>query len=243
MTALRGLGRRTALGRLTLVELKLFARDPAAAFFTLLLPLVLLVLNANPSPTIEDRLPGLCVLVLATAGLMWLPETIAGYRERGILRRQRLAPISPVVILGAHTGVQVLVAGAGLALLTVVGVTFAGYPPPADPFAAAAGLLLASAAMCALGFMLASVARSARATTAIASALYFPAIFLSGATWPRDELPPVGRAVGDVFPLTYAVDVVRQPWLDGGLPLTATLVLLAAIAVAAPLAAATFRWH
>ena len=167
----------TALARLTLVELKLFVRDPAAAFFTLLLPLILLVLNANPTPAVEERLPGLCVLVLATAGLMWLPEVIASYRERGILRRQRLAPIGPLVIVGAHTGVQVLVAGAGIA------------------------------------------------------------------TWPRDELPPVARAIGDAFPLTYAVEVVRRPWIDGGLPPADTLVLLALIGVAAPAVAATFRWR
>jgi ABC-2 type transport system permease protein len=233
----------TALVRLTLVELKLFVRDPAAAFFTLLLPLILLVLNANPTPAVEERLPGLCVLVLATAGIMWLPEVIASYRERGILRRQRLAPIGPLVIVAAHTNVQVLVAGAGIALLGVVGVALAGYPAPADPAAATAGVLLATTSVCALGFALASVARTARATAAIASALYFPAIFLSGATWPRDGLPPVARAIGDVFPLTYAVEVVRRPWIDGGLPLAETLVLLALVGLAAPAVAATFRWR
>jgi DNA-binding CsgD family transcriptional regulator len=118
-----------ALWNLTLVELKLFLREPSAAFFTLALPVLLLVLNgasASAGPDAADRLlPGYVAMVIATAGITVLPGVLASYREKGVLRRYRVTPVAPTAVLGAQLVLQVLVATLGLAILVAVGVAVA----------------------------------------------------------------------------------------------------------------------
>ena len=77
--------------------------------FTLALPLVLLVLNASdgntPNPrfggagTVDVLMAGYLVYVMATSAIMGLGETLADYRDRGILRRMRVTPLRPWQIL------------------------------------------------------------------------------------------------------------------------------------------------
>src|SRR5688572_20836334 len=90
---------------LSRVEFLLLMREPAAVAFTLGLPLVLLALNGGdgnrPDPDlgghglIDLLLPGYLVYVMATSAIMALPETLADYRDRGILRRLRVSPLRP----------------------------------------------------------------------------------------------------------------------------------------------------
>ena len=84
---------------LSRVEFALLMREPAAVAFTLGLPLVLLALNGGdgnrPDPAlggaglVDVLVPGFLVYVMATSAIMALPETLANYRDRGILRRLR----------------------------------------------------------------------------------------------------------------------------------------------------------
>src|SRR5262245_21328987 len=93
-----------ALTKLTIIEFKLFLRDPAAAFFTLAFPLLLLVLNGTgrDNKPIDDLgghgvidviVPMLTVVVLAILAFTWLPAVLAVYRERRILRRLAATPL------------------------------------------------------------------------------------------------------------------------------------------------------
>ncbi len=49
----------------------------------------------------------------------------------------------------------------------------------------------------------------------MAAAVYFPAIFVSGALFPREVLPSFAQALGDVLPMTYAVRIIREAWTMG----------------------------
>src|SRR5690349_15377844 len=94
--------------KLTRVELTLAIRDPMFAFFVLLFPTVLVgILGFIPSfrePSADlgglrviDVYVGIAVVLsLAMIGIQVLPATLAGYRERGILRRFATTPVKPV---------------------------------------------------------------------------------------------------------------------------------------------------
>ena len=56
---------------------------------------------------------------------------------------------------------------------------------------------------------------SVRTTQAVAAAVYFPAIFVSGALFPREVLPTFAQRLGDVLPMTYAVRIIREAWTMG----------------------------
>jgi ABC-2 type transport system permease protein len=239
------------VAKTTWVELKLFFRDPAAAFFTLALPVLLLVLNGagnDPNPrfggagAIDVLVPGYIALVIATLGLMQLPAVLAGYRERGVLRRLEATPIRPGVILVAQLLVQGLIATVGLVVLVALGMTVFDLRAPQAPWTVLAAYVVAVMGFSAFGFVLAAVLPTARSTTAVAAALYFPMIFLSGATWPREVLPDWAARAGDVLPLTYVVESVKRPWITGDADLVAMALLAAMIVVGTAIASRLFRW-
>ena len=74
--------------------------------------------------------------------------------------------------------------------------------------------------------------------------LYFPNIFLSGATVPKEIFPPVMRTISKVLPMTHVVNLLQGLWL--GHPWSAHVlevgVLAGLLVVGAFVSAKTFRW-
>ena len=243
----------TVLTKTTWVELKLFLREPAAAFFTLVLPVLLLVLNGAtdtnaPNPdfggagVVDVLVPGYIALVIATLGLMQLPGVLAGYRERGVLRRLEATPIRPEIILVAQLVVQALVATLGLIILVGLGMSAFDLRAPESPAVVLGAYGLAVLGFAAFGFVLAAVLPTARSTNAVAAALYFPMIFLSGTTWPREVLPDWAVRIGDFLPLTYVVEAIKDPWISGAANVVALVILAALLAGGTIVATRLFRW-
>lgn len=236
------------------VEVSLLLREPAALFFTLALPLILLTLNGSgrgndPQEQFGDvglmevLIPGLLLLVMCTSGLMALPETLASYRERGFLRRLRISPLRPWQILGAHAATHLAVAGVGLVLLVGVGSIAFGLNPPAAWGVAAAAITMSAVAVIAVGFLLAAVAPTVRTTQAVGAVIYFPAIFVSGVVVPTEALPEFAQRIGQALPFTYGVQAIRQAWSAGTPDWIAFAVLAATVVVAVGVGLRTFRWE
>lgn len=242
----------TALAKTTWVELKLFLREPGAAFFTLVLPVLLLVFNGaggnEPNPrfggagVIDVLVPGYIALVIATLGLTNLPGLLATYRERGVLRRLQATPVHPTTILFAQLVVHVLVATIGLGVLVLLGMTVFDLRAPQAPGVVAISYAVGVLGFAAFGFVLAAVLRTARSTAAISFALYLPMIFVSGAVMPREVLPDWAQRVGDVLPLTWVVEALQEPWISGTWPIGALGLLAAMIVAGTALSARLFRW-
>jgi ABC-2 type transport system permease protein len=182
-------------------------------------------------------------MILATGGLATMPGILAGYRERGVLRRLGATPLPPALVLIAHLLVQLLVSTVGLGLLLAVGLLFYDLNLPGAPGWALVAYLTGAVAVFAVGFVLAALAPSARTAEAAGFAIFFPMIFLSGAAVPREMLSGTMRAIGEWLPLTHVVGALRDTWA-GAAPGTLTLVVLAGIVVAGAVAGArTFRWE
>jgi ABC-2 type transport system permease protein len=231
-----------AFAVLARVELAMLLREPAAVFFTLGLPLVLLVLNSRTG-RMEALLPGYLVYVMATSAIMALPETLADYRDRGVLRRMRVSPLRAWQIIGAHAATHLAMVVAGVVVLTGVGAAAFGTGMPAGWVATGFVSAVAAAAVIALGFLLASVMPTVRTTQAVAAALYFPAIFVSGALFPRDQQPGLVQRIGDFLPLTYAVEAIGGAWRTATVDWTAVAVLAATFTASTAIAVRTFRWE
>jgi ABC-2 type transport system permease protein len=239
---------------MTRIEIGLVLREPAALFFILVLPLLLLMLNgaggANEPQEmfggvglVDVLLPGLLLLVMCTSGLMQLPETLAGYRERGFLRRLRVSPLRPWQILGAHAVTHLAIALVGLVLLVGVGTLAFNLTAPAAWGTTAAAIALGAVMVVAVGFVLASVAPTVRTTQAVGAALYFPAIFVSGVVIPAEALPDLAQRIAQVLPFTYAVRAIREAWTVGGVDVAAFGVLAATVVVAIAIGLRAFRWE
>ncbi|SEN37168.1 ABC transporter permease [Nonomuraea pusilla] len=227
-----------AFTALTATELRLLSRDPASLFFMVAFPLMLLVLKRGDSGAV----PGYAAMIAAIGGMGALPATVAGYRERKVLKRLATTPVSPVLLLAAQLVAQSAAALAGSVLLIAAAIVIFGARPPANVPLLAVAFLLCSVMACALGFVIAAIVRTSRGAGLIGMLVMFPMIFLAGAAVPRKALPGSLRQIGDLLPLTPGVDALNAAWT--GTAAVFPMVILAGIIVAGTaVAAALFRWE
>jgi ABC-2 type transport system permease protein len=247
--------RGSAVGRLTATELKLIGREGARFFVRLAVPPILLVIfGAIPLYTqrratldgytlLDAYVPILIGYALALLALTALPMALAGYRERGILRRLQTTPAGPVRVLAAQLIANLAVIASMVIL--ILAVARLGYgvflPRQAAGFVAAA--LLGAAAMLSIGLLIAAAAPSAQAAQGIGMVLLFPMMFFAGLFFPIPVMPPFLRHLSHATPLGAAVQALQDAWL-GHWPHPLQLLTMAAYAVACGLAAARlFRWE
>jgi ABC-2 type transport system permease protein len=247
--------RSSAFRRLTTTEFKLYLRERIGPIWGLGFPLLLLIIfgsipsfnTANPDfgglTTLTVYVPILVAFVTAMTQLVALPLALAGYRERGILRRLRTTPVGPGRVLAA----QLVVSLAALAVTVVLILTIArfGYdvrlPRQFAGFVIAA--LFGAAALMAIGLFVAAVAASARVAQALGTILFFPMMFFAGLWLPIDQMPAVLRDISHATPLGAAVQALQDA-AQGNWPHPLQLGVMAAWALAFGLAATRlFRWE
>lgn len=240
--------------RLGVVELRLYLREPSAFFFTLIFPLLLMLLFGSiwgnqPFPEqffgyIDYSAASFIGIVILTTGIMNLTVNIASYREKGILRRFMATPLTPVSFLMAEMGSILVITSMGVVLLLLTGWLIFGMNFWGNILEAAAAFILGCGAMAGLGFIPASLAPSARSGTVIANIMYFPMLFLSGAALPQNMLPEALRTVAQAFPLTHSIRLLRGIWLGDHLadyPVEIA-VLAGTLLAGAFFASRMFRW-
>jgi ABC-2 type transport system permease protein len=244
------------LGKLFQVDMKLYLREPSGAFFTLVFPLMMLFLfgglNGNTPHQewggygmVDYSLPGYIALIIATTGLPALIITMAVARERGILRRLRATPLLPQAILTAQVLTLLVMTTVGVIILIVTArlvfhLRFAG-----DWFSVFVAFLLGSFSVFALGFVLAGFAPTARTGLMFSNLVFYPMIFLSGATIPIFLFPKWLQPYMKILPLYHVVSLVRGLWFGDpwSKHFSEVTILLAIIIGGVLVSAKTFRWE
>jgi ABC-2 type transport system permease protein len=242
--------------KMTWVEAKLFLREPIGAFFTLVFPLVMLFLfgtiyGNKPSPyfngygTIDISVPAYTAMIIATTGLVGLVITMATYREKGVLRRLRTTPVSPLTVLSAQVIVLFLMTLLGMVLLIIAGKLVYNMRFEGNLISVLAGFVLSSLSFFALGFILSSLVPTARTAQVVGMVILYPMLFLSGAGFPRELLPETVRKISTFLPLTYVVNLLRGLWIgeSWNLHLVNAGVLAAMLVAGLLISVKLFRWE
>jgi ABC-2 type transport system permease protein len=240
------------VGKLTWVECKLFAREPFALIFVFAFPLVLLVVLVGVFGTQPDNafggarpsdyyLAGYIAVVIAAIGLVALPVHVAGYRERGVLRRFRASSVPAWGVFGAQVLVGLLMATAGSVVLVVAGRLGYHAALPASFGRVVVAFVVGTLSFLALGFLLASLTRNARAAQALGMVLFFPMWLLSGAGPPPEVMGAGMRRLSDALPLTYVVRALQRPWLGAASGVGDLLLLAGLLVIAVALSLRLFR--
>jgi ABC-2 type transport system permease protein len=238
---------------LTWTESKLFLREPAATFFTLGFPLLLLfafgaIFGNDPGSAPGSvgyttyALPGYVTLTVGALALLSLPITLATQRDQGILRRFRVTPLRPTTVLGTQAVVNLLMLLVSTGLLLIAATLAYDVPLPDVPLLALGALLFAGLTFFALGFLLGALVPTARAAQSIGMALFFPMLFLSGAAIPQFLFPDWLTTASLALPLTHTTRLLQNAWLHGQWNGTAALVLASMGVVSTAVAAWAFRW-
>ena len=239
--------------KLTWVETKVFLREPMGLIGTLIIPVVLFVVLGRtlglrkPTTAVAPpfNLAILAALFLAISAVLSLVAIISIYREGGILKRLRATPLSPVTILGSQVVLKLFFTTIGLGLLMLAGRKVFPGVMQVNVLSFTAAVLVSTASILSLGFVIASLVPTARFAQPIGGALLYPMIALSGVFFPVEQLPVFWRVVAYGLPTTHAVALMKGVWDGSGwgphLGNVAALGLIAAVCVA--LSPRVFRWE
>jgi ABC-2 type transport system permease protein len=229
-------------------ERKLFWRNPSAAFFNFLLPLLLLVLIASAFGSDHDALE---VLIPGVAGMGVLATTFTSLafnltmlREEGVLKRIRGTPIPAGAYLAGLIGSATLNAFLQVALVVVIGNLVYGVDWPHDPLLLVAFTALGVVCFASLGIAFSHVIPNEDAAPAYTNAVFLPLIFISGVFYSSDDLPRVLLGIAEALPLKHLIDGLSHAMVGNDVDVaTAAAVVGVWAAAGIFLAVRYFRWE
>lgn len=237
-------------------ERRSFFRNPAAAGFTFVFPVMFLLIfgvlygdQTYDSPTgpvqgIQYQVAQILVFSVVGTTFVSLVVQLSLRRDTGELKRKRGTPVSPSVILGGVLGNGVLLALMMSAIVIALAMIVFGAEFSIERLLVLVPTLVIGAlAFCAIGAAVAAFVPNGDAAPAFANIIIFPLYFLSGVFIP--DIPDGIAHVAGVFPLRpflVALSAVFDPSqpvaVDWG-----NLAIVAAWGVAASLVAVRFfRW-
>lgn len=193
---------------------KIFWRTPVAAFFTIVFPLMFLVLftaifgNDEISnlgvTTAQFYAPALAVFGAASATYTNLSVTTAIARDEGILKKIRGTPLAPWVYIAGRVGSAVFIALIAVVIMMGVGAVVYGVEVIGGTLAAALLVfVVGAAAFAALGLMVAALVPNGDSAPAVANATLLPLAFVSDVFIVTEDAPGWMEALGNFFPLKH----------------------------------------
>jgi len=222
-------------------ERMLFRRNPSAAFFNFVLPLVLLLLVgsvfADEHDELEILIPGIAGMSVMATTFTALAFNMTFLREQGILKRIHGMPIRPRDYLGGVIGSAVINAVVQVVLVFAIGKLAYGVDLPDEPGAVLVYAVVGVASFAALGVAFSHAIPNFDAAGAYTNAVFLPVIFISGVFYSSDELPTVLEVIGNALPLKHVIDGLAGDGFGAGLAVVAAWGALGAI-----LAVRYFRW-
>lgn len=198
----------------TRYQLVSFWRIPVAMFFTLGLPLIMLVLfNAlfgnstivTPEGSWSSRqfyTGGLAAFTAASATFTNLANMVPIRRDEGVLKRWRGTPLPTWTYIGGFICSSIVIAFVGVTAMITLGVVAYDLDIELAKMPAAfVTFFIGVASFAALGMALASLVKSATSASAAANAVILPLAFVSNIFIQLDDAPRWIEVFGNLFPL------------------------------------------
>jgi ABC-2 type transport system permease protein len=238
--------------RMSVMTIRVVMRTKIALFFTFLFPCIFLFIYAgifaHGNPHIVAYMFGqILTLNILGAGFFGLGLQAVMQRERGTLRRYRLAPVSSLTIVASNLVANYLIQIPVVGLLLFCAMFFFHMPfsfsfIPMIWFLLTIGIF----AFAGYGLTLASVSNTMQEVQIYNNLAWFGLVFLSGITIPLPALPHWIQTVATFLPATYLVSMFQAVMAQSE-PITAHLPELVTLTVSGFaglfIAVKLFRWE
>ncbi len=232
-------------------NLRLTFRDRGVLFFNYVFPLMFFfifgqLMHAERGGAVYQVVTMSLSLGVLASGLFGAGMRSVMDREQNILRRFKVAPISPGPILVGQLVVGMVHFLPITAVTIFLARTFYKMPPLEHPVSLFLFVLLGLIAFRGIGSIVGAVANSMQESQIIVQLLYFPMLFLGGATFPIAVMPKWVQSLTDFIPTSYVSTGLtsilegRETIFDQG---SAVGVMLLTGAVGTFLAMKLFRWE
>lgn len=167
-------------------------------------------------------------------------------REKLILKRLAATPLRRWQLVGSNVLMRLLIAFTQAIVIVAVGTVAFGVQITGSLLVVAGFVTLGAMAFLALGYVIASFARTEDSANGMTSMIQFPMMFLSGAFFQIDQMPQFLQVIARIIPLTYLADALRQVMVGGAAfaPLwVCAAVLLGWLVVCFGIASRKFLWQ
>lgn len=202
------------------VEGKLSIRDMNMIIFAIIMPIIVLVIlgiiyGNKPAAEgvnytfLEQSFGAICSIAICAGGLMGLPLVVSEYRERKILKRFQVTPVSPAMILFVHLCIYTLYAAISVVIVWLTAKLFWGFEMKGSVGLFIVGWLFVLIAILSIGMLVGGISKDTKVASVIACVLYFPMLIFSGATLPYEVMPKGMQKVVDILPMTQGIKILK----------------------------------
>lgn len=202
------------------LERRMFWRNPAAAFFNFVLPLLLLfllgTLYADNQENLDVLVPGIAGMSIVTTTFVALAHNLVFLREQGVLKRLRGTPMPTGAYLTGLFGNAVTNAAVQLTIVIVAGRLFYGIGWPEHWLELVVFAVAGVVCFAALGVAFSHLIPNFEATPAYVNAVFLPLIFISGVFYSAEDAPAFLRDIAQALPLVHVIDGLSAAMVTGG---------------------------
>lgn len=205
-------------------ETKLNIRDMNMLIFAVAMPLVILlilgfiygkapVIDGHGHTFMDQSFAALCSVSLCAGGAMGIPILLSEYRERKIIKRFKVTPVSPALLLLVQIVIYAFYGIVSFILLMTFGhfIFDIGFPSSWVGFIGAFFLTLIS--IFSIGIFVGGIAKNYKQASVISCLLYFPMLIFSGATLPYEIMPATLQKISDFMPLTQGIKLMKAQYI------------------------------
>lgn len=237
-------------------EFKISMRSMDMMIFGVIMPIVVMIILGviyGSKPAFEgasytfltQSFGAVASIGICATGAMALPLEVSDYRNKKILKRFKVTPISPAMILFVRVVINAIIAIFSLILVSLIAVIFFGFRMEGSILSFLGAYFLVMLSIYSIGMMVAAVAPNIKAANLLCCVIYFPMLIFSGATLPYEVMPTGLQKIAEIMPLTQGIKLLKATTL--GLPIDSVLlpiiVMVALAIVCITVSIRFFRWE
>jgi ABC-2 type transport system permease protein len=201
------------------LERRMFWRNPSAAFFNFMLPLLLLALFGavfnNNQHDLNVIVPGIAGMSVVSTTFSALAYNMTAMRELGVLKRMRGTPMpssSFLLGIGGHAVTNTVVQ---MVLIIGAGKIFFGVDWPPQPGELVLFVVLGVVCFASLGVALSHAIPNNESAPAYVNAIFLPLIIVSGVFYDASDVPSFLKGIAEALPLTHLIDGLSAAMVTG----------------------------
>jgi ABC-2 type transport system permease protein len=238
------------------VESKLSLRGMDMFIFAICMPVVIVVIlgsvfgdkeafDGAGYTFLEQSFGAVSTIAICAGGVMGLPLVVSDYRDKKILKRFKVTPTSPSLILAVQVSIYAIYSIVSLILVYVAASVFFNYELHGSWLGFLGGYFLVMISMFSIGILVGGISPNTKTASIIASLLYFPMLIFSGATLPYEVMPFLLQKIADIFPLTQGIKLLKAASL--GLPMDSVfvpvIVMIVIAVICISISIRFFKWE
>ena len=164
---------------------------------------------------IDYLVPGIIGMTLMFNGVFAIAGVMTTMRQKGILRRLKVTPVSKSAILAALITTRMVITFLGVLLILLVGVVGFGVSLQGNPIILVGRIILGSLSFTTFGFAVSSYAKTIESAESMANVVTMPMMFLGDVFLPVALMPAFMQPIAGALPLRYLTEALRDVGLNG----------------------------